>query len=619
MSVHEFLLQEIESTTTRSIKAGKNQYICPFCHSGTGSSKTGAFTFYPETNTFYCFSCQRSGDIGDFIAYKNNISKNDGWREALKKYEGKPAQSKNTTPEEKPSKTPEELYRESYSNKVKSDYFFNRGFSQETISRFNLYCYKEKHGFINAIIPNGENHVIERGTQGDFKGNFGETHIFNLKDLYNDNDRPVFITEGWADCLSFYEAGEKSISINSDNNYMLVVEALKDKPTTNKLILALDNDKKGKDTAEKLKAELEKIGYPSCYFPLPEQFNDVNELFIQDKKSFYQFINESLNIASRLEPIKEKNYDDNYLINQIDDLLEDVKGGKYKPLSTGIKAVDSVLSGGLCAGLTVLAAESQMGKSTLAMNIAENLAVKGQDVIYFSLEMSKTQLLLRGLSRQSFLLMGKNGGYSTGELKEKLDQLPDLKKILDMYKYIAEHLIIHENKTGLMTVEEICEKVESYIKEKKQVPVIIVDYLQYIYDSTRTVEIQQIDYAVMKLKALSIKYDAIIIVISSVNRKSYGDMIDMDSLKGSGKIEFTAEYFLGLSLEKSQSKSLSKIEVDAELKKEPREMILQVLKGRNIENRKTESLRYFSRYNHFEGLLDNWEAHKESEKNNLFD
>ena len=56
-----FLLDYVQEVTQKS--KGTNQYICPLCNSGTGKNGTGAFTFYPETNSYKCFACGRYGDI----------------------------------------------------------------------------------------------------------------------------------------------------------------------------------------------------------------------------------------------------------------------------------------------------------------------------------------------------------------------------------------------------------------------------------------------------------------------------------------------------------------------------------------------------------------------------
>lgn len=597
--VKDFLIYEIEKYTSKS--KGKNQYICPFCNSGTGENGTGAFTYYDETKKFHCFSCQKNGDIGDFLGYINNISAWEGLKMAETIYKNQEAPIKKEKDREE---TPGEFYTRSNANRIESDYFFKRGFSEKTINDFYLYCYKNEYGYIQAVIPNGNNHAIERGTQGNFKKNYGTPEIFNLSDLYNAENQPVFICEGWADCLSFYDVGSYAISINSTSNYKKLIDQLKAKPTQNKIILALDNDKYGIETTEKLKTELFNLGYKTSIFNITN-CNDVNEFFLSDRKAFINAIDEAT---------KEKNYDDNFFINEIESLLEDVSSGKYKPLSTGIKGIDTILNGGLYPGLSVIGAESQMGKSTLAMNIAENLAESGQDVLYFSLEMSKAQLLLRGLSKQSFLLNNKQWGYSSADFKTT--EIENLEKIKNAYKKIASHLIIFENHNG-MTVDQIIKSVDEYIQEKNKIPIVIVDYLQYIYDPDprRITEMQQIDYSTMKLKSLSIKNNMIVLAISSLNRASYGQMVNMQAMKGSGKIEYTADFILGLSLAETKQKDLNKNEIDEELQKQPRRMILQVLKGRDIENRKSKELLYYSRYNYFTDIATEWNQYQDQTKN----
>ena len=62
----------------------KNQYECIFCGSGTGSNGTGALTIYE--NSFYCFSCRKSGDIFDLIQQAEGIPKNEVVQYAADKY-----------------------------------------------------------------------------------------------------------------------------------------------------------------------------------------------------------------------------------------------------------------------------------------------------------------------------------------------------------------------------------------------------------------------------------------------------------------------------------------------------------------------------------------------------
>ena len=71
------LMTYVESITSKSKHAGKNQYICPLCGSGTGKDKTGAFTVYPESDSWYCFVCKRGGSVVDLYLDMNNMSHDD--------------------------------------------------------------------------------------------------------------------------------------------------------------------------------------------------------------------------------------------------------------------------------------------------------------------------------------------------------------------------------------------------------------------------------------------------------------------------------------------------------------------------------------------------------------
>ena len=74
ISIKPFLLEYIHEITKLSKHNSKNQYICPFCNSGTGYNGTGAFTYYPDTHTYNCFACGEHGDIFTLYAKLNNLS-----------------------------------------------------------------------------------------------------------------------------------------------------------------------------------------------------------------------------------------------------------------------------------------------------------------------------------------------------------------------------------------------------------------------------------------------------------------------------------------------------------------------------------------------------------------
>lgn len=602
-----FLKDYVEQHTEPSRKAGRNMYICPFCGSGNGGNHTGALGLYDNGTRFKCFSCGKNGDIGDFIAELEHITPGEGLQRARALYEGKqPVKIEPVKKETTSAADFTQFIEEAAARADLCDYYSRRGFKPETVAAFKLGYTINGNGYINAVIPVNNYFYMERGTAGEFKRNNGKPAIFNIKDLYNEEGAPVFICEGWADALSVYEGEGYAISTNSAENWRLVIAALKEKPTSNPLIIAFDNDKKGNEAAELLKAALLELGYNSSRF-LPASAKDLNEMLTNDREAF---INAVIEAEKGAESAKDL-YKGEYISAQLDDILNDFRNGKQGAKSTGYKSLDMALGGGLFPGLSVIGAESSHGKSALVMNIAENMAEAGDDVLYFALEMTRAQLVARGLSKQSFLFTGKKTGYTAGEIKQ--NKAPDIAGAIEAYKKkIANHLIIIENFNG-MTAEAIRDRVKQHIAQTGRVPVVVVDYLQMIADNQRQTEKQQTDHSIEILKGISAEHNAHILAISSLNRASYGEPVKMDAFKESGKIEYTADFVLGLSLAATKRGRLTADQIDAEMKKQPRDMMLQVLKGRDIENRQTVELKYYSAYNLFVdplGDLDEFKAKK---------
>lgn len=600
------LIDYIEQHTEPSRKAGRNMYICPFCGSGTGGNHTGALGVYENGTRWKCFSCGKNGDIGDFIAEIEHITPGEGLKRARALY-GDFEPVKNEPVKEKAKRDFTAKIKEWSANAGATDYYKKRGFSDETIKKF----YLGYDPVINtAKIPINTNCVVYRkldpGAENGKGFDAGSTNgIFNIKDLYNTEGAPVFICEGWADALSVYECGGYAISCNSEVAYNLVIKALQTKATSNALIIAFDSDKAGQDGAERLEKGLKDLGYTPGHFSFkgaPAGVHDLNEYFLTNRKAFEN----ALDAAEATQ----KTYKDNYISAQLDEILEGYKSGKQGAKSTGYKSVDSILGGGLFPGLSVIGAESSQGKSTLVMNIAENMAEAGEDVLYFALEMTRAQLVARGLSKQSFLITNKKTGYTAADIKEnRAENIADIAKAYK--KKIASHLIIIENYSG-MTVEAIRDRVKHHIEQTGRVPVVVIDYLQMISDNQRQTEKQQTDHSIEILKGMSAEHNAHILAISSLNRASYGEPVKMDAFKESGKIEYTADFVLGLSLAATKRGRLTAEQIDAEMKKQPREMILQVLKGRDIETRKTADLRYYSAYNLFDDYPGEWEKTRKS-------
>ena len=79
-------------------------------------------------------------------------------------------------------------------------------------------------------------------------------------------------------------------------------------------------------------------------------------------------------------------------------------------IPTGFKKLDSVLDGGLYEGLYIVGAISSLGKTTLITQITDQIAQSGTDVLIFSLEMARSELIAKSISRHTLQSVLQTGG-----------------------------------------------------------------------------------------------------------------------------------------------------------------------------------------------------------------
>lgn len=248
-----------------------------------------------------------------------------------------------------------------------------------------------------------------------------------------------------------------------------------------------------------------------------------------------------------------------YLRNSFFKELEEFQ--KQPVISTGFKNLDEQIGGGIYAGLYVLGAISSLGKTTLIHQIADNIARAGTPVLYFSLEMSRLELITKSISRinaQEALEAGVKGYELAEHCKPSIYfrthgiNTENGKKALQTYAdTIAENISIIQGDFGT-DVSEIRNYCSRFIRNRADGirPIVIIDYLQIIKpvsDSKGTTK-DNIDFTVSELKRLSRDFGIAVIVISSFNRANYSTKVSFESFKESGGIEYTADVVMGLQL-----------------------------------------------------------------------
>lgn len=273
----------------------------------------------------------------------------------------------------------------------------------------------------------------------------------------------------------------------------------------------------------------------------------------------------------------------------------------YAARKTGFAAMDTRQP--FYPGLYGLGGASSSGKTTLALQLADNMAAAGEHVIYFSLEQSQFELYSKCLSREFFLANRRDTlqnnrpspipMYTSTRLRcGDADGTPELAAQRQAYKArTGGRLSIVEGKFAV-TVETILATVSKYIADNGVKPVVVVDYLQIVaasYINGRFLEGRaSIDHIVHQLKVFQTEHDLTVIVLSSLNRQSYTVPVDYESFKESGGIEYTADVLWGLQLSCMSNPLFAKDKgvkdkhdmINAERAKTPRDVQLVYLKNR---------------------------------------
>lgn len=220
------------------------------------------------------------------------------------------------------------------------------------------------------------------------------------------------------------------------------------------------------------------------------------------------------------------------------DVLEHIesmeqRGSEITGLATGFVDLDKKLAGLQPANLVVVAARPAMGKSSLALGIAINVASQDEPVAVFSLEMSKEELVQRILSS-----VGK-----VDSMKLRSGQLGPLwKRVVDAAGRMYKAPIFIDD-SPVVTVTDIRAKCRR-LKRKRGLSLVVVDYLQLMQASTRENRQQEISEITRNLKNLARELKVPIIAVSQLNRslESREDKRPrLSDLRESGAIEQDAD------------------------------------------------------------------------------
>lgn len=490
------------------------------------------------------------------------------------------------------------------------------------------------------IIPIGRHNYLARDTrpdseltdaQKDFKkANEGKDKpFFNIKAVEN----PLYfiVVEGELDCISILQAGGNCVALGTTQRAKAFGELLKqrDAMDTGTVVIALDNDTAGREATEKIVTACGIAGLDYITVNASGEYKDPNDYLVNDRKGFYSTIQD---IVQQVRRERLAEYEEGNTAHAVKNFMHRPEdAGDAVP--TGFEKLDAFLDGGLPAGLVFIGGLSALGKTTLALQIAENIArnkypegtqevIRGRDVLYFALEQSQNDLLSKILSRWTYkrsIATGKNEKLAKTNIqlmrrRQWKDWTDDeWNNLWCCYKEyqneVGENLRIIES-PGDITALDIVDITERHIAITGRTPVVVVDYLQILKSiDPKMTDKQAVDRTIIALAKLAKTKETTVIGISAFNRENYWQRANMTAFKDTGNLEYSAEILFAIApanmKEASGDKEKAANKEVAEICREAKDKDIQlhVLKNKSgkVTGRKIElNFVYHSWFNYFE-------------------
>ena len=227
------------------------------------------------------------------------------------------------------------------------------------------------------------------------------------------------------------------------------------------------------------------------------------------------------------------------------ELIEKRKGGHVTGLATGYYELDELTCGLQNGEMIIVAGRPSMGKTSLALNFAENIGVvEKTPIAIFSLEMGKQQLAERFLCSKSEIdaQLVRKGMLGT----------EDYQKLVEVCGSLSEAPIYIDDSAGLTPL--VLRAKSRRLKSQHDIQCILVDYLQLMSLGVGRVESRQQEITAISryLKALARELNVPVVVLSQLNRSPEGregHRPRMSDLRESGSIEQDADVVMLLHRE----------------------------------------------------------------------
>ena len=276
----------------------------------------------------------------------------------------------------------------------------------------------------------------------------------------------------------------------------------------------------------------------------------MNESYITNNSVEDILLNLETEVFTITNEIKSQKISSNAQL--LNDIFYELKQKFLKPalpgLVSGFYNLDLVTQGFQKSDLIIIAGRPSMGKTALSLNITLNVIKSLKlPVVFFSLEMSKEQIMYRLLSIETNINQTR---LKSGRLYKN-----DWIKLSKMIKIISK-LPLFIDDTPNLSIQDIRSKLKTIILEQGQIGLVIIDYLQLMQNPNSSTgnRVQEISQITRSLKIIAREFNVPVIALSQLSR-NVENRIDnkpiLSDLRESGSIEQDADLVLMLHRNKT--------------------------------------------------------------------
>jgi replicative DNA helicase len=265
-----------------------------------------------------------------------------------------------------------------------------------------------------------------------------------------------------------------------------------------------------------------------------EEAEEANDLLDNAEKKIFSITQKNLNqVFLPIRPYLEEAFE------RIDRISK--QKGALRGVATGFNGLDSMLSGLQNSDLVILAARPSMGKSSLALDIAKNIALKEKKAVgIFSLEMSRDQLIDRLISSES--------NIDSWKIRQGALQSEDFTCIQHALGSLSEAPIFIDDASSCTVLQ--MRAMARRLQASQELGLIIIDYLQLIEPGSKgsnVNSVQQITEISRQLKGLARELNVPVLALSQLSRaveQRTPKIPRLSDLRESGSLEQDADVVL---------------------------------------------------------------------------